>query len=233
MKIPFFVLLGIPLCACDAMPPTAPPAPARTTSATVAAAEAASPAPVPVLAPAPAPAAAPPSFDCAHAADAIEILVCGDAGLAELDRQLAASIQAILRKPGANRVALVGAHRAWLQRRTACSNAADARACAVDAYKSRIVRLMLDSGEVMAPKPTPFTCDDGGGRPFTATFYNDIQPKAAVLAWGDDQAIVFPLPAASGSRYGTQGVEFWEHQGEAMVDFRSHKMTCKPVAIQR
>jgi len=224
MKVLFTALIGMSLCACDAMPPVTAPAAAPTASAPVAAARIASPSAAPVP--------APPSFDCARAADAIETLVCGNAGLAELDRQLAASIQAILLKPGADRVALLDAHRAWLRRRAACSSAVDPRACAVDAYKSRIVRLMLDSGEVMAPTPIAFSCG-AGGRPFTVTFYNDIQPKAAVLAWGDEQVIVFPLPAASGSRYGTQGVEFWEHQGEAMVDFRGNKMTCKPAAIQR
>ena len=52
---------------------------------------------------------------------------------------------------------------------------------------------------------------------------------AAVITWGDDQAIVFPQPAASGARYGRQGLDFWEHQGEVKVDFYGNRLACTPV----
>jgi uncharacterized protein len=58
-------------------------------------------------------------------------------------------------------------------------------------------------------------------------FYNQLDPQAAVLTWGNDQAIVFPVPAASGARYGREGVDFWEHQGEATVEFYGTRMTCR------
>ena len=49
------------------------------------------------------------------------------------------------------------------------------------------------------------------------------------MTWGNDQAIVFPQPAASGAKYGRVGIEYWEHQGEASVDFFGNKLSCKPV----
>ncbi|MEG3050923.1 MAG: MliC family protein, partial [Thermomonas sp.] len=81
---------------------------------------------------------------------------------------------------------------------------------------------------VVIPSAVEFRCDDNS-KPFTATFYND-EPRAAVLTWGNDQAIVPAAPSASGARYAADGVEFWEHQGEAKVDFFGNKLTCKPAA---
>ena len=71
-------------------------------------------------------------------------------------------------------------------------------------------------------------CSDNR-KPFTMVYYNDIDPQAAVMTWGNDQAIVFPQPAASGAKYGRVGIEYWEHQGEASVDFFGNKLSCKPV----
>ena len=68
------------LAACK--PATPPPAPAIAEPPATVAPEA-SPRPV-----ANAPAMAPPSFDCAKAESAAEKLVCGDAELAALDRQI-------------------------------------------------------------------------------------------------------------------------------------------------
>jgi uncharacterized protein len=48
------------------------------------------------------------------------------------------------------------------------------------------------------------------------------------MVFGNDQAIVFPQPAASGAKYGRTGVEYWEHQGEASVDFFGNKLSCRP-----
>ena len=34
---------------------------------------------------------------------------------------------------------------------------------------------------------------------------------------------------ASGAKYGRVGIEYWEHQGEAIVDFFGNKLSCTPV----
>lgn len=61
----------------------------------------------------------------------------------------------------------------------------------------------------------------------TAQFYNQFDPKAAVLTWGTDTAIVFAEPSGGGARYGRDGVEFWEHQGEVTVDFYGNESVCQ------
>ena len=95
-----------------------------------------------------------------------------------------------------------------------------------EAYIVRIVDLRIQHGLVVIPSAVEYRCDDNS-KPFAATFYND-EPRAAVLTWGNDQAIVPAAVSASGARYAAQGVEFWEHQGEASVDFYGNKQACKP-----
>lgn len=193
-----------PATAADA---PAPPAVAATD------AEAATP---------PAPAMAPPSFDCAGAAGEAEKLVCGDAELAALDRRLAT-------RYAGTRDADPAVQRGWVKERDACWKAADARLCVLESYRTRLAELAIAASGAVPPPIVEYRCSDAG-KPFTMVYYNDIDPPAAVMTWGNDRAIVFPQPAASGAKYGRTGIEYWEHQGEASVDFFGNKLSCKPVA---
>ncbi len=107
-----------------------------------------SPGPAPVLAepvsplppPAPPPrppvqATASPSFNCANARTRGEIAVCGDSGLASLDRQMAAQYVDALRDadPG-TRAMLQRSRDRFLGYRDQCPNAA----CIADTYRGRI-----------------------------------------------------------------------------------------------
>lgn len=166
-------------------------------------------------------AVAPPSFDCAKAASEAEKLVCGDAELAALDRQLSERYAQSSKKDPAT-------ERGWIKGRDDCWKEEDARSCVRDAYRTRLVELAINAPDVMVPKTVEFRCTDNRN-PFTMVFYNEIDPVAAVMTWGSDQAIVFPQPAGSGSRYGRKGIEYWEHQGEASVDFYGNKLSCKPL----
>lgn len=177
-----------------------------------------------------APAAAPPasaqavtvpSFDCAKAASDAEKLVCGDAELAALDRQLSERYASSSKKDPAT-------ERGWIKGRDDCWKEEDARSCVRDAYRTRLVELAINAPDVMVPKTVEFRCT-GNTKPFAMVFYNDIDPAAAVMTWGNDQAIVFPQPAASGAKYGRTGIEYWEHQGEASVDFYGNRSSCKPL----
>lgn len=176
----------------------------------------------PPAADAAAPGMAPPSFDCAKAASAAEKQVCGDAELAALDRTLATRYAALPAPDPA-------VQRGWAKGRDECWKADDARTCVLEAYKTRLVELAMQAPDAAVPKIVKYRCSDNA-KPFTMTYYHDIDPQAAVMAWGNDEAIVFPQPAASGAKYGRSGVEYWEHQGEASVDFFGDKLSCRPLA---
>lgn len=208
-------------CTPEAVPPAAPaPRPAETGPATPVPTRDAPAPTAPTAAPA-APAMAPPSFDCAKAASEAEKLVCGDAELAALDRQLAA-------RYAERKEADPAVQRGWAKGRDDCWKQQDQRLCVLEAYRTRLVELAIGAPGLVVPKPVEYRCSDNR-LPFTMVYYNDIDPAAAVMTWGNDQAIVFPQPAASGAKYGRVGIEYWEHQGEASVDFFGNKLSCKPV----
>lgn len=213
--LPCIALLLLAACTPDVVPPAATaPAPADAGAATAA---------VPAESPAAtAPAVVPPSFDCAKAASEAEKLVCGDVELAALDRQLAA-------RYGETKGADPATQRGWVKGRDDCWKAQDPRQCVQEAYKTRLVELALAAPGAVVPTPVAYRCS-GSSAPFTMAYYNDLDPEAAVMTLGKDRAIVFPQPAASGARYGRTGVEYWEHQGEARVDFFGTALNCTPSA---
>lgn len=168
-----------------------------------------------------------PSFDCGKASGPFEQMVCKDPALAALDRQLADTFAQALAK-ASDKATLQATERGWIKGRDECWKADDKPACVREAYIVRIVDLRIQHGLVVIPSAVEYRCDDDS-KPFTATFYND-EPRAAVLTWGNDQAIVPAAMSASGARYAADGVEFWEHQGEASVDFFGNTLSCKPAA---
>ncbi len=166
-----------------------------------------------------------PSFDCAHADGDVQTLICRDPQLARLDRNLADEYQHSLDQPGADRKALQDAQREWQTRRDNCWKADDMRRCVVEAYQTRLVELKINDPDTVAPPTVTYRCPDVH-KPLTAQFYNQFDPKAAVLTWGQDRAVVFVERSGSGARYGREGVEFWEHQGTVTVDFYGNKFVC-------
>lgn len=211
MKLPLSCPAFILLAACAPASPPAPPAVPP---------PAASPAAPSPVAPA-ARALVAPSFDCAKAGSTAEKLVCDDAELAALDRQLAA-------RYAQARDVDPAVQRGWVKGRDECWKADDLRLCVLEAYRTRLVELAIGAPGLVVPKTVEYRCSDNR-KPFTMAYYNDIDPQAAVMTWGDDQAIVFPQPAASGAKYGRVGIEYWEHQSEASVDFFGNRLSCKPV----
>jgi len=216
-----FVLIGLgalALVACKPAPtdPVAP-APAAPTNE--------SPKPVATTeTPSAAAAGQGPSFDCAKAASDAEKAVCGDARLSALDRELAALYKAAQTGPG--ELDIAAEQRGWIKGRDACWQAVDANRCLVESYQTRIVELRLSSASAPAAKAVQYTCDDAS-KPLSVVFHNELDPQVAVVRLGRDQAITFAAPSASGARYTREGVEFWEHQGEATLDFYGTRLSCK------
>jgi uncharacterized protein len=212
-RLSCIALLLLAACKPEVVPPAsdAPP-PADAGAATVPAGQASG---------STTPAVVPPSFDCAKAASDAEKLVCSDAELAALDRRLAARYEEAKDTDPA-------VQRGWAKGRDDCWKQQDLRLCVLEAYRTRLVELAIAAPGVAVPKAVEYRCSNNR-EPFTMTYYNDIDPEAAVMVFGNDQAIVFPQPAASGAKYGRTGVEYWEHQGEASVDFFGNKLSCRPI----
>lgn len=220
-----FIALMVLLTACSK--PEAPTADSSAETAVAPAAEAAAPAPV-----APPTGPVTPSFDCTKAGSEAEKMVCSKYNLADLDNRLAEIYAAELAKPGAS-PELSATQRGWVKGRDECWKATDMGLCVEEAYLTRIAELQINSPGARAATAVEFKCDENS-KPFTMAYYNDYDNKPAVATLGNDQAIVFPQPAASGSKYGRDGegdtgLSFWEHQGKASVNFYGIKLECTPL----
>lgn len=170
-----------------------------------------------------------PTFDCGRAAGGIEKLICSDTELATLDHNMDAVFKrAAAKNTGAALKALTASQRGWIKGRNDCWKAQDKKPCVTQSYNVRIVELQIANGLVMAPPAVGFVCNGDASVPFFATFYNELNPPAAEFTYGDEQTIALAARAASGSRYTAANMEFWEHQGEASVDWYGTKLSCIP-----
>ena len=168
-----------------------------------------------------------PAFDCAKASGEVENLICKDSELAALDRKMANVYAAAMKRFPANIAAKERVlQRGWIKGRNDCWKAADIRRCVIEEYRTRIVELQIRSGQLMAPTAIGYECPEKD-KPFFATFYRETDPPSAVLTYGNDQVIAFLTPSASGAKYVATNMEFWEHHGEAAVNWYGNKMTCK------
>ncbi|MFT3806322.1 MliC family protein [Arenimonas sp.] len=218
MKAPVFALVALMLAACQPQPaaPAAEPAAAMPEPV----AEAAHDAP-------PADEVFAASFDCAKATSEIEKLVCADPELAALDKRLADVYQKELDRPDTVKPAMAASQRGWSKGRDDCWKAGDTRRCTLESYWTRLAELQVNSPDTAAPTPVNFDCDNDG-QAVSAMFYAQFEPLTMQLQVGKDRAFLFAEPSGSGSKYGRDGAEFWEHQGEASIDFYGNKLKCKP-----
>jgi uncharacterized protein len=171
-----------------------------------------------------------PSFDCSKASGQVEELICGDDQLAALDRELAATYKKALKSWPAEILAEEKAfQRGWIKGRNDCWKAEDQRACVENSYRTRIAEIQIQSGQLVAPVPVGYTCQGEEDTPFTVTFYRETRPPSAVITFANDQVIAFRAPSASGAKYVAPNVEFWEHHGEAKVEWFGKRLGCKAV----
>ena len=170
-----------------------------------------------------------PAFDCAKVTGQVEQLVCQDAALAALDRTLAQAYAAATKSWPQNVAAEQRAYqRGWIKGRDDCWKEPDVRACTERSYRTRIVELQIRSGQLQAPAPVGYACSGGEDKPFLVTYYQETDPKSAVITYGDAQVIALAAPSGSGARYTAHLVELWEHQGEAAVAWFGTRLTCRP-----
>lgn len=169
-----------------------------------------------------------PSFACAEARLPAEKTVCASRELAALDRKLNETYGDALRTwPADEQIRQRAAQKQWLAQRNACSKADDAPLCLRDAYRRREIELEILSGKLPAPTSKGYLCKGLEGEPFTAAFYR-TDPPAAVLTRGDRRVIAVATSSGNGIRYVARGVEFWEQEDGANVEWDKVKFGCVP-----
>lgn len=200
------VMIALVLSACGSQTRSAPPSSARQTTST------ASP-------------TAGSTLECTKTDHVVEQLVCNDPQLAALDRRLSDAYKAALARPDTDKAGLATTQRVWEARRDGCAQNSDMRTCVLEAYESALVELAINDPATIAPPVITYNCPPDSS-PLTAQFYNQLDPHSALLNWKGDREIVFIQPSGSGARYGRQGIEYWEHQGQVTVDFLGNKFVC-------
>lgn len=169
-----------------------------------------------------------PSFDCNKATTKTEQLICGDAALARLDRDLASAYNRSRQQwPAETQHSERQSQLDWISERNACASSTHAQDCIKSSYQRRLIELQIRGGALEAPTPVSYQCKEQEGQPFWASFYNQTEPRSVVLTFGNLQTIAFALPSGSGARYGNQNVDFWEHHGEATVTWNGKSFTCQ------
>jgi uncharacterized protein len=165
------------------------------------------------------------AVDCTKPATSVQQLICTDPRLTDLDHRLQTAYHQALARTGADPAALTGAQTSWAAVRDGCTQNSDVPTCLVEAYQTRLVQLAIADPATVAPPVIAYHCPADSG-PLTAQFYNQFDPQTAVLDWKGNQQILFIQPSGSGARYGRQGAEYWEHQGEVKLDINGTKFVC-------
>lgn len=165
--------------------------------------------------------AATPSFDCAKAAGATETLICKDAALAALDKELAALYPKALANLSPEQLKTEKAmQRGWIKGRNDCWKAKDLRQCVEENYQQRITELQIKGGQLTVPTPVDYQC--GKNLTLSTYFYNDAKLPAAVinLSEGDSQqqVLAYEAPSASGARYEGQNLSLFTKGDEASLE---------------
>ena len=137
------------------------------------------------------------SFDCAAARGQAQELVCGDANLAAMDREVA-RLAGLAAEPAAQ--------AEWAQQRDACGKADLLRECvmatsalAIHGFRQRSEAARSKDNEGISIGPVEYRCK-GIAAPVFATFVNS-DPGAVAIEWGTQSLALDHVIAASGSKY--------------------------------
>ncbi len=180
----------------------------------------------------PAPAAR-PSFDCAKSQSAIEKLICGNAGLAALDRETARLFD-LAKAAGGDELA--ASQRAWIDKRNDCASSTDKQRCVAESSVQRISQLRerypaarkKDAASISIG-PFTATCENFS-EPVTVTFVNS-DPAYAFIGWPSNFVVLKQTMSGSGALYEAQYPKgqsrLWNKGNGATIAFPGGKdMTC-------
>lgn len=155
------------------------------------------------------------SFDCGRANGQAQELVCADASLAAMDREVA-RLAGLAVEPAAQ--------ADWAMQRDDCWKSDELRQCVMAAAMLEIHRLrqgseMARSSEGLSVGPVAFSCKGIKG-PVLATFVNS-DLGAVALEWGGQAIAIDQVTTASGARYdgrsNGQPYGFWNKGDEATL----------------
>jgi uncharacterized protein YecT (DUF1311 family) len=91
-----------------------------------------------------------PSFDCAKAQTPVELAICSDASLAQLDVAMARAY-ALVSERLADKKPLLAEQKAWFRARNGCASSADPAQCIRQSYTTRIQQLERYSSSSASP----------------------------------------------------------------------------------
>jgi membrane-bound inhibitor of C-type lysozyme len=91
---------------------------------------------------------------------------------------------------------------------------------------SGTLRFIAAANAAEAPKPVAFRCPGLESTPVSVVYRNDTQPPSALVTIGDRRAAAFAVRTASGARYASNEIDFWEHQGQVTLTWDGKTYTC-------
>ena len=180
-------------------------------------------------------AAATPSFNCDKATLKAEIMICGNARLAQLDVEVTRLYGLIGKAPDIDRVALQRLQGGWLNKRNACATTDTSETCLLNTYAERISDLragypVARNDTAVSIGPISWHCPGGD---MTSTFINGTSSMVYVK-WADKSAVLTQGESASGARYAADlpdgAYEFWNKGDEVMWTIPGKGMiTCEEI----
>lgn len=180
-----------------------------------------------------------PSFDCAKAESSAQKLVCTDANLAALDREVDRLF--VLARDGKSlsetrRKELLAVQRGWIKGVDDCWKSDNLRYCVVENYAMRTHQLRQGYAEArseddkgISAGPSAMRCM--GLDALIGMTYVQSNPASVYAEWLDRGVVMESVPVASGVRY--EGSAFdgkyvlWTKGKEAMFELPGNKEALK------
>lgn len=151
-----------------------------------------------------------PAFNCQQAKEQVEILICQDIQLANLDQLLNALYKELATQmPNTEFEFIKPVQRAWIKGRNDCWKAGEIKRCTIDAYHSRITELQIAVKEFEIPTVVQYKCamaKNNNLSQITAYFYKETAIPAVMLSINPNShqlkknAIALMSRAASGGK---------------------------------
>lgn len=181
-----------------------------------------------------------PAFDCRKAQGEVQTLICKDAGLAALDRQLDGVYKAAMGKArDAMPAQLRAEQRGWVKGRddcwkvrggptwmTASWTVSTLRDCVEVTYLLRISELQATWQLVGSRGPVSYVCGGSPANEVVATFF-ETKPASARLERGDQMVTAWQVPAAFGGKYEGRNVDLAVKGDEATVTWLGDQLQCR------